>query len=289
MTKPSRADPKRRSAPAGIPAGKKTDVRYLVPALMRGLDILQRLSGERRQATLSEVAAAIGVTRSSAYRLLYTLEHLGFVGYDSATKTYSLGPQVLRLGYGYLAARDLVEVAMPHLVRLRDRTGWSAHLGELHGRDVVYLARVPTRRTVASTVHVGARLPARSTTMGRVLLSALTDSAIRDLYRDEPLAPASLKAAASLDQLVRTIAADRVNGFVVQNGAYEPGVASVAAPIRDLTETIVAAVNISAISLFTSDAELNGPLKTEVLAAADAISRDLGRQSGPLTGASHSA
>jgi IclR family pca regulon transcriptional regulator len=125
--------------------------------------------------------------------------------------------------------------------------------------------------------------------MGRVLLSALTDGAIRDLYRDEPLAPARLKAAASLDQLIKTIAADRVNGFVVQNGAYEPGVASVAAPIRDMTETIVAAVNISAISLFTSDAELNGPLKTEVLAAADAISRDLGRQPDPLAGASHSA
>lgn len=289
MTKPSGAELKRRSAPAVTPAGKKTDVRYLVPALMRGLDILQRLSGERRQATLSEVAAAIGVTRSSAYRLLYTLEHLGFVGYDSATKTYSLGPQVLRLGYGYLAARDLVEVAMPHLVRLRDRTGWSAHLGELHGRDVVYLARVATRRTVASTVHVGARLPARSTTMGRVLLSALTDSAIHDLYRDEPLAPRGMKMAASLDQFVRTIAADRVNGFVVQNGVHEPGVASVAAPIHDVTETIVAAVNISAISLFTSEAELNGPLKTEVLAAADAISRDLGRQSGSLAGVTHSA
>jgi DNA-binding IclR family transcriptional regulator len=281
-----REKPRRNESRAAAPAA---DERYLVPALMRGFDILQRLSGERRQATLSEIAAAIGVTRSSAYRLLYTLEHLGFVGYDSATKTYCLGSQVLHLGYGYLAARDLVEVAMPHLVRLRDRTGWSAHLGELHGRDVVYLARVPTRRTVASTVHVGTRLPARSTTMGRVLLSGLIDSAICDLYRDEPLAAVRMKPAASLDEFVKLIAADRVNGFVVQNSAYEPGVASVAAPIRDMTDAVVAAVNISAISLFTSDLELNGPLKMEVLAAADGISRDLGRRASLSSGAIHSA
>jgi IclR family pca regulon transcriptional regulator len=143
---------------AALPDG--IDERYLVPALIRGLDILTALSGDQRSLTLSEVAATLSVTRSSAYRLLYTLSALGYVAYDNSTKSYRLGPQVLSLGFGYLAARDLVEVAMPHLIRLRDRTGWSAHLGELHGRDVVYLARVATRRSIASTVHVGTRLHA---------------------------------------------------------------------------------------------------------------------------------
>ncbi len=281
--------PKQDKSGAVRPPAAAVDERYLVPALMRGLDILRGLSGERRQATLSEIAELIGITRSSAYRLLYTLEHLGFVAYDASTKTYMLGAQVLQLGYGYLAARDLVEVAMPHLVRLRDRTGWSAHLGELHGRDVIYLARVATRRTVASTVHVGTRLPARLTAMGRVLLSGLTDGDVRNLYHDEPSPPASAKAPTTLHGLVELIASDRANGFVVQNGAYEPGVASVAAPIRDITETIVAAVNISAISLFTNDAELNGPIKTEVLTTAEAISRDLGRKNYALEGRPQSA
>lgn len=248
--------------------------RYLVPALIRGLNILQELSGERRRMTLSEVAAALGVTRSSAYRLLFTLGHMGFVGFDAETKTYALGPQVLQLGYGYLASRDLVEVAMPHLVRLRDRTGWSAHLGELHGRDVVYLARVATRRSIASTVHVGTRLPARSTTMGRILLSGLSANEVRELYRDEPFAGGS----ASLESLIQQLAADQEVGAVVQNSGFEPGVASIAAPVRDMTGHIIAAINISAVALLTNDGELNGPLKAEVLAAADAISRDLGHQ-----------
>jgi DNA-binding IclR family transcriptional regulator len=260
------------------PAATSADLseRYLVPALIRGLTVLQELSGERRRLTLSEVAAALGVTRSSAYRLLFTLCHLGFVAFDSETKTYALGPQVLRLGYGYLASRDLVEVAMPHLLRLRDRTGWSAHLGELHGRDVVYLARVATRRSIASTVHVGARLPARATTMGRVLLSGLSDQEVRELYRDDPLTAVDGRPSLTLAGLIDQLAADRANGVVVQKSGYEPGVDSIAAPIRDMTGRLVAAINISVVALLTNDAELNGPLKAEVLAAADAISRDLG-------------
>lgn len=258
------------------PAGDGA-ARYLVPALIRGLGILQELSGERRRLTLSDIATALRVTRSSAYRLLVTLGHLGFVSFDPETKTYALGAEVLRLGYGYLASRDLVEVATPHLLRLRDRTGWSAHLGELNGRDVVYLARVPTRRSTASTVHVGARLPARLTTMGRVMLSDLPADEVRELYRDVPSNEVLPKAAEPMADLIDQLATDAAFGVVVvHHSGYEPGVASIAAPIRDMTDRVVAAVNISAVALLTSDAELDGPLKAEVLAAASAISRDLG-------------
>jgi DNA-binding IclR family transcriptional regulator len=278
MAKRSKSQPQRKAVPvsaqaasAALPVGEGIDERYLVPALIRGLDILRTLSNDHKKMSLSEVAASLGVTRSSAYRLLYTLSHLGFVDYEGDTKSYALGPEVLQLGYGYLAGRDLVEVATPHLLRLRDRTGWSAHLGELHGREVVYLARVATRRSIASTVHVGTRLPARSTTMGRVLLSELDERAIRSLYRDE-------RGASSVAALLKQLAGDRAQGAVVQNSVYEPGVASVAAPVRDMSGRAVAAINISAVAMFTNDVELNGTLKAEVIAAAEAISRDLGRK-----------
>lgn len=259
--------------PAGSADGKAADERYLVPALTRGLEILSILSGERRKLTLSEIAATLGVTRSSAYRLLYTLGHLGFVDYDAGSKSYQLGPQVLNLGFGYLASRDLVEVAMPHLLRLRDRTGWSAHLGELHGSEVVYLARVATRRAIASNVHVGTRLPAHATTMGRVLLAGLSEREVRDLYDHEL---AMQLRSGGVAQLIDRLAADRARGFVAQNSVYEPGVASVAAPILDVNDRTIAAVNISAVAMFTDDTELNGLLKTEVVAAAEAISREIG-------------
>jgi DNA-binding IclR family transcriptional regulator len=265
----------------GVPegSGETVDERYLVPALMRGFAILEALTRDPREATLSEIANKLGVTRSSAYRLLYTLEHLGYVAHDARTKKYALASQVLHLGYGYLASRDLVEVAMPHLVRLRDRSGWSAHLGERHGREVVYLARVPTRRSIASTVHIGTRLPAHATTMGRVLLSGLASEDVCELYRDNPTSHYNGKGPAKLSELLAQLNEDRANGFVMQNSGYEPGIASIAAPIRDMTGQIIAAINISAVALLTSEAELNGPLKAEVLATAAAISRDLGLKS----------
>jgi DNA-binding IclR family transcriptional regulator len=281
--KATAASKRRATSAAGVTARSDAEAgqRYLVPALMRGLAILQELSGEHRQMSLSEVAATLRVTRSSAYRLLVTLGHLGFVSFDPDGKTYSLGAEVLRLGYGYLASRDLVEVAMPHLVRLRDRTGWSAHLGELHSRDVVYVARVATRRSIASIVHVGTRLPAHATTMGRILLSSLTDQEIRDLYHHDLARSFNLAPYADVAELLKQIAVDRAEGIVVQSSGYEPGVASVAAPIRDVSGRIVAAINVSAVALLANEAELNGPLKAEVLAAAAAISRDLGQQTEP--------
>ncbi len=262
--------------------GGGPDERYLVPALIRGLRILSTLSRENSMLTLSEVAASLGTTRSSAYRLLYTLEHLGFVEYDARSKNYALGPQVLALGYGYLASRDIIDVAMPHLIRLRDRTGWSAHLGELHGRDVVYVARVATRRSIASIVHVGTRLPAHATTMGRILLSSLSDQEIRELYNQDLSRSFNLSPYSDLAELLKQIAVDRAEGIVVQSSGYEPGVASVAAPIHDVSGGIVAAVNVSAVALLANEVELNGPLKAEVMAAAAAISRDLGQQADPV-------
>jgi DNA-binding IclR family transcriptional regulator len=276
-----KSDTAPRSA-AGRESERYDDERYMVPALIRGLAILRMLSDARGRLTLSEIAASLGVTRSSAYRLLYTLVHLGFVTYDEQAKSYALGSQILHLGYSYLASRDLVEVAMPHLVALRDRTGWSAHLGELQGREVVYIARVATRRSVASTIHVGTRLPAHATTMGRVLLSSLSDRDVRALYQDahyqDDRAAQRGGKAIDLRALLEQLHTDQLNGFVVQNGGYEPGVASVAAPIRDVSDRVIAAINISAIALFTSDAELSGALKADVVATAAAISQDLGRR-----------
>jgi len=94
-----------------------------------------------------------------------------------------------------------------------------------------------------------------------------------------PGGPAAAQARpTNLADLLKQVAEDRREGSVVQNSVYEPGVASVAAPIHDMTDRVVAAINISAVALFTNDAELNGALKAEVIATAQAISQDLGSQ-----------
>lgn len=261
---------------AGADEAGAVDDRYVVPGLQRGLQALLAFTPERRRMTLTEMGQAVGVTRSAVFRIAYTLDQLGFLAYDPHTRTYALGPQVLRLGYGYLASRDLLEVARPQLEALRDRTGWSAHLGVLEGREVVYLARLPTRRSLSSVVQVGTRLPAHATSMGRVLLAALAPAALRDLFAGATLEPHGARTPTTLPALLAQAELDRDAGFAAHVAGYEAGVASVAAPVRDVTGATVAAINISTVAFLTSEEELRGPLARDVMATAARISAALG-------------
>lgn len=210
--------------------------RYLVPGLMRGLAVLDAFKPDRPEMGLSEIARALGLSRSAAFRTVYTLTHLGYLLCDPRSHSYRLGPAVLRLGHGYLAARELVEVALPELERLRDDTDWSAHLGVRDGGRVLYLLRVPSRMGLGSIVHVGSRLPAAATTMGRVLLSELDEETLVAVCRD---GAGDRGMAGIVDQWRR----DRASDIVVQIGSFERGVASVAAAVRDMSGAIVAAIN----------------------------------------------
>ncbi|MDH7795013.1 MULTISPECIES: IclR family transcriptional regulator C-terminal domain-containing protein [unclassified Beijerinckia] len=257
--------------------------RYLVPGLVRGLAVLLAFSPERPQLSLRELADALGVTRSAVFRIAYTLTELGFLTHQPETRSYMLGPSVLRLGYGYLASRDLVQVALPHLEALRDRTGWSAHLGVLEGKDVVYLLRVPTRQGLASIVHVGSRLPAYATTMGRILLAHLSEDEVIALYRDTPLSGAGPRAVSDLPALLAQLRQDRARGFVVHIGGFQAGVASAAAALRDVSGNVVAAINISAASTLTDQGEIDQEIVPQLLSSADLLSQALG-YAAPATG-----
>jgi DNA-binding IclR family transcriptional regulator len=246
--------------------------RYLVPGLVRGLEVLAAFTPEARRLTQGEIAAALGVTRSAVFRVIYTLTELGFLLHDPASGRYALGPALLRLGHGVLPARDVIGVALPELEALRDATGWSAHLGVLDGMEVVYLLRVPARRGLRSIVRVGSRLPAHATAMGRVLLAGLEEEALAELARRAPPRRAAMPALAVLARQARS---DRARGHVMQLGSFETGIASVAAPLRDAAGGVVAAINLSA-RLAEAPEPRRRAARDALLGASVAISRRLG-------------
>jgi len=143
--------------------------REHVASLERGLAVIRAFDAERPAMTLSEVAAATGLSRATARRFLHTLETLGYVHNDA--RTFRLTPRVLELGYSYLSALSLPEIAQPHLERLSRRLDESVSAAVLDGDDVVYVARVPVRRIVSVAITIGTRLPAATTSMGHVLTS----------------------------------------------------------------------------------------------------------------------
>ena len=248
--------------------------RYLVPGLIRGFDVLNAFTPTRTRLTLSEIAGALGLSRSATFRTVYTLAHMGFLLHEPQSQTYALGPAVLRLGHGYMASRELVQIALPEIERLRDDTDWSTHLGVRDGRSVLYLLRVASRMGMGSIVHVGSRLPAASTTMGRVLLTDLDEASLVALYRDDPQDKTIRGQRREMQNLLTQWQADQGRGVIVQLGSFERGMASVAAPIRDISGSIVAAIN--ATRAFDTPEAPDDEVIEAVTLCARAISRQLG-------------
>jgi DNA-binding IclR family transcriptional regulator len=141
---------------------------------------------------------------------------------------------------------------------------------------VLYMLRVPSHLGLASIVHVGSRLPAAGTTMGRVLLTDLGEDDLLRLYRDETYQNAPGQTPRSLTELVSQWRRDRKSNAVVQIGSFETGIASVAAPVRDISGNIVAAINVTRAASENSIENIEVSVKKEVLRTAAAITRLLG-------------
>ena len=240
------------------------DERYAVPALDRGLRILQLFTRETRRLSLTDIARALDLSRSSVFRLIFTLERGGYLA-RVGERHYQLGTGVLRLGFAVLAQQDVAEVSRPLLEVLRDRVGASSHLGVLEGREVLYLVRIPSHQSVISNISVGSRLPAHATTMGRLLLASLDPDALEALY-----------PAADMPNLPAQIAADRARGYVAVESAYERGLVSVAAPVLDRNRRVIAAINVSSPAFLLSLRDAERDVVPHVVATAHALSCSMG-------------
>src|SRR3954465_6633270 len=172
---------------------------YFVQSLERGLAVIRAFDAEHPELTLSDVARATGLTRAAARRFLLTLTDLGYVRSDG--RLFMLTARVLELGYAYLSALSLPEVAEPHLEALVAEVRESSSLSVLDGDDIVYVARVPTSRIMRVAINVGTRFPAYATSMGRVQLAGLPEAEL-DAYLERAelrrLTPHTLSEAGAL-------------------------------------------------------------------------------------------
>lgn len=236
---------------------------YSVPALVRGLTLLQAFTPQNPEQTMAQLAQTLGITRSAVFRTVHTLVEEGFLLPVRDGKHFRLGPAVLRVSYGYLASRELLEVAQKPLEALRDAQDWSGHLGVLDGRHVLYLIRLPASDGLSSLVHVGSRLPATMTAMGRVLLTQKTEPQIRRLLEGQ--------SPATVEKALVAWRKDRNTASVIHIGSFETGLCSVAAPIRDMSGDIVAAISATKQSETVPESVVQAVLKT-----ANAISHAMG-------------
>jgi IclR family pca regulon transcriptional regulator len=214
--------------------------------LAKGLAIIEAFDAAHPRLTLADAARLAGLTRATARRCLLTLAELGYVSHDG--KYFRPAPRLLHLGFAYLGADPLPQLAQPILAGIRDKLGESISLAILDGDDVLFVARAVASRIVSTGVSLGARLPAHCLATGRVLLAALPPDVL-DAYvaraRFERRTPRSL---ADRRSLARAIERARADGFALNDEELEVGFRSLAVPVRSSSGATVAAMSVGALS-----------------------------------------
>jgi len=266
-----------RAAGAQPPAaGRKIDRRYVVPGLSRGLALLQLFTREEPQRGLSELAAGLHISRSAAYRLVYTLQMDGFLVRDAETRQYHVTANILSLGFEYLGSQSVVEVARPTLLALSERTRAAAHVAVLDGWHCVYLSRVAPPVSLVTNLQVGTRLPAHVTASGRILIAQLDGESQECLFETLKRECRIVAPPRSLAAMRKIAAADREHGYVYHGSAFDPGIMSVAAPVRNQNGAAIAAVTIVGPKALFEKLGGERALSPLVLDAAKALAQRLG-------------
>ncbi len=248
-----------------------------VPAATRALRVLRFLAGQPDPVALDRIMRAVDLPRSTTYHLLHAMIDEGFVVHLPEEHRFGLGPAAFELGSGYARQEPLQRIARRSLADLADRTGQSAHLAILHGREVLYVVEERATGRPPLVTDVGVRLPAHLTASGRAILALLPQTQVRALYPTPAdfvdrhgIGPRSLSA------LRRVLADTRQRGYASEDGEVTPGLASVAVAVPDHNRHPVAAVALT----YPDDTDPAG-LRDAVSATAAHLSRRIG---GPAPG-----
>ena len=249
-----------------------------VPGLARGLAILRLLSASPEPLPAATVATRLGLPRSSTYHLLTELEAAGVVVHLAERQRWAVGLGAFEIGTAYLGHDPLDEVAGPLLRRLALRVGHDAHLGVLHGRELLYLLRERPPRPETLVTGVGIRLPAHLTASGRAVLAGTPRAQRRALTAaGAPLVRRTDRGPTTLRALETVLAADSRRGWSVEDGEVSAAFASVALPVRGPAGTAVAAISVTFRHLCEPACGEDWPdLATVVGRTAREISRRLG-------------
>ena len=250
-----------------------TATPYLVPGLERGLRLLQLFRPGRAEIGAPDIARELDLPRSTAFRILQTLEALDFVE-RTASGSFRLGPAVLRLGFDLVSSLDVGERGNEVLEKLCRETGQSTQLAILDGRELVVVLKKTPSSAFASNVQVGTRMPAHATVVGRTLLQDHGSAALKRLFPEKQLKAYSPQTPKTIAELERLIAQDRARGYALSEAGYESGISAVAAPVRNHEQRVAAALSII-VARPRLEPKQRDELAERAIAAAAELSRRL--------------
>ncbi len=247
-----------------------------IEALARGLEVIAAFEPGRPVMSLAEVANATGLARPTARRILLTLAELGYV--RPANGGFALTPRVLELGIAYVRSMGLWEVARPHMERLVARTHESSSIAQLDGSDIVYVARVSVPKIVTLAVEIGTRFPALATSLGKVLLAALSADEVERVLAEPSRSGVRARWQPDVAERDAELREVRARGWALTDEQLAAGIRSIAAPLRDGSGQVVAALNVNTHAAETGMDRLIEVYLPLLLTTAGAISEDFARR-----------
>jgi IclR family transcriptional regulator, pca regulon regulatory protein len=275
------AHPIPTAAPPAIVAGAKAtpaaaldvyagDPNFMT-SLARGLIVIQAFTQQSPQMTISQLSIKTGLSRAAVRRCLYTLTKLGFAGAEDGSR-YSLRPRMLTLSHTYTASNTLSSAAQPILERMSAALGESFSVATLDGEDIVYIARTQVNRVMAVDLHIGSRLPAYCTSMGRILLAYLPAEQLEPYLAKANLIPHTTRTITSVEKLRLALRNIRRNGYAICDQEYEVGLRSIAVPVFSSSGRVVATLNLSGNAPRLSVLEMQNRFLTPLRNAANELS-----------------
>jgi IclR family pca regulon transcriptional regulator len=233
-------------------------------SLARGLIVIQAFTQQSPQMTISQLSIKTGLSRAAVRRCLYTLTKLGFAGAEDGSR-YSLRPRMLTLSHTYTTSNTLAAAAQPILERMSAALHESFSVATLDGEDIVYIARTQVNRVMAVDLHIGSRLPAYCTSMGRILLAYLPVEQLEQYFAKVNLVPHTTRTITSVEKLRLILRNIRRNGYAICDQEYEVGLRSIAVPVYSSSGRVVATLNLSGnaprISVLEMQSRFLAPLR----------------------------
>ena len=278
--KASRAASSPRKSPAARAPHAPRDARtppsrYRIQAIDRAVMVLDCFDFNDTELSVKEITDRTRLHKATAHRLLMSLQHNRLVEQDEATAKYHLGLDLFRLGHLAVARLKLPNVARPFLERLVEEIGETAHLAVLDRGEVLYVDTLEASRALKMPGRVGHRVPTYCTSLGKALLSTMTDEQVRALLRGQRFHSYTPKTVKNLDTLLRDLAQVRQRGWSLDDEEIETGLRCVGAPLFDRTGAVAGAISVAAPSARLRP-EMVADVAARVRATAGVVSERLG-------------
>ena len=216
-----------------------------VKVLERAFRVLEAIAANQGEASLVTICRALSIPHSTIHRLLASLIKLGYVEQNQTNGHYRLGLKILSLSSVVLQMMDLRRIAYDFLYDLMHESGETANLVVLDGDEVVYIEKVESQAAVRYFSLIGRRAPVHATGVGKVLLSEMAQMDIIAILRNKGMPRLTERTITEIEPFLDELALVRKQGFAYDNEECEVGARCIAAPVRNHTGRVVAAMSIS--------------------------------------------